>query len=796
MARAEGGAGSVSPGRVAGLDLGSTGLKVLVVDRDGAELLVQQTATPWRTGPDGTTEIDADTLLATLRGLLLAAAEQLRATTGDSGASVEALAISGMGETGFLVDPELRAVVPGYAWFDPRGRAEIEALPWRLRTEFAGRTGLPAGAQVSVAKLLHLRAAGLDLRGLRWFNLPEFVAAALGARQVSEYSLASRTGLLDQDTGRPWPELLDHLGADDDLLPPLVHAGEALGRATANWVPAGFAGAHVTVAGHDHLVSAVSAGAISGDRYHVSMGTAEVLLRVVDDPIPFEARARLAEHLINSVRHVIPGKSVIVAGVKSGLLMRRVLQLSGISDGEGRARLDDEAVALPFDGPADDGSVEVRGARNDDGVLHLRIGTDGVTPAVLFNAVLKHGNDEIQRLIDALDGELPPARSSLLTGGWAAMSSVRRARRAVLPDVTVSERAQDTAFGAAVFAARLLDRASVAAEPTTYLPPSRSGSAVHRQRAHPRAGTKGNKAMNELSTLERRGLAAISTPGGQMLIVAADQRNGMKAVMTDAPNGPGSVTTQQLADAKADLVQYLGNQAPAILLDPEVALPRVVDDGTLDRSTALVVGMDASGFDTVDGLRYTRFVDGVTARMVRELGGDVAKMLFYLRPDKQDAGSRVGQQIRELVKACEAEGLLLIVEILTYRLETETEAEYQQVFPKLVADAARISVECGAKVLKLPYPGSAEASAAVTAAANGVPWAVLSAGVDHETFIEQVAIAVANGAGGAMAGRSLWKDSLAVSAQTRHDLLTARALPRLRELTAVVQGRPVGALAR
>ena len=99
-------------------------------------------------------------------------------------------------------------------------------------------------------------------------------------------------------------------------------------------------------------------------------------------------------------------------------------------------------------------------------------------------------------------------------------------------------------------------------------------------------------------------------------------------------------------------------------------------------------------------------------------------------------------------------------------------------------------MECGAKVLKLPYPGSAEACAAVTEAAAGAPWAVLSAGVDHETFIEQVATAVANGASGAMAGRSLWKDCMAVSHETREDLLTNRALPRLRELAAAVDGAP------
>lgn len=111
-------------------------------------------------------------------------------------------------------------------------------------------------------------------------------------------------------------------------------------------------------------------------------------------------------------------------------------------------------------------------------------------------------------------------------------------------------------------------------------------------------------------------------------------------------------------------------------------------------------------------------------------------------------------------------------------------------FGDLVAGATRLAVGCGTKVLKLPYPGSAEASAAVTEAAQGVPWAVLSAGVDHSTFIGQVATAVAQGASGAMAGRALWKDSLAMTHEERQTLLTERALPRLRELAAAVDGAP------
>jgi len=295
--------------------------------------------------------------------------------------------------------------------------------------------------------------------------------------------------------------------------------------------------------------------------------------------------------------------------------------------------------------------------------------------------------------------------------------------------------------------------------------------------------------MNELNALERRALQSISTADGNMLIVAADQRNGMKAAIKDAPHGSDAITREELAEVKADLVRYLANHAPAILLDPEVALPAIVDAGILDRDTALVVGLDASGFETVDGLKYTRFVPGVTPRTVRDLGGGVAKMLYYTRPDKQNESSRVAQEIRDLVAACETEGLLLIVELLTYRLEDETEEEYAAAFASLVVDGAALAVACGAKILKLQYPGSAEASVRVTEAAQGVPWAVLSAGVDHETFIGQVAIAVASGAAGAMAGRSLWKDSLSSDAALREELLTGRALPRLRELADVVDGR-------
>ena len=513
---------------VAGIDLGSTGIKLLVTDLDGVELAAAQVPTPWRPGPGGTTELDAADLLSCVQELLTRTTEK-----------IEAIAIAGMGETGMLIDATGRAVTPGYAWFDPRGAEQAAAFPPGVRSEFAGRTGLPLGAQVSVAKLAYLRDQGVQLTGLRWLNLPEFVAMALGARAAVEHSLISRTGLIDQDTGRPWPAMLHALGVDETFLPPLLDAGTLWGVAASNatagttsgmgppaggtakavggtagaaavtrWaespesgtpgaetaesgtpgaedaqgetgeasaagdaegdaasriaVPANVAGALITVAGHDHLVAAEAGGGLPPDHYHVSMGTAEVLLRVIDAPLGFEARGRLADHLINEVRHVVPGKHVLVAGVKSGLLLRRALQTAGITDRAGRDVLDTGVMALPFEGAVPAGAIEVSGARNDDGVLKLTVRGDGATPAEVFGAVLRHSNDEIAELIRAMDRELPPAISATLTGGWAGMAAVRRARSRVLPALSVSSREQETAYGATRAAARLLKAALAA----------------------------------------------------------------------------------------------------------------------------------------------------------------------------------------------------------------------------------------------------------------------------------------------------------------------------------------------
>ncbi|MGS4945517.1 tagatose-bisphosphate aldolase [Meridianimarinicoccus sp. RP-17] len=290
-----------------------------------------------------------------------------------------------------------------------------------------------------------------------------------------------------------------------------------------------------------------------------------------------------------------------------------------------------------------------------------------------------------------------------------------------------------------------------------------------------------------MTTSERRGYQQICGSNGLMMVVACDQRGGMRKVLADTPEAQSAIDEAQLGIVKADIVRYLANKASCVLLDAVCAVPNVVDDGVLARDTGLLIGLDASGWDVdAQGYRLSKLVPGITARRVRELGGTGAKLMVYLRPDRPAANNVNIQIIRDCVADFAAEDLLLVVEILTYQLAGESDADYAAAFPGLIVDSARISLELGAKVLKLPYPATAEACAQITALCDGVPWAVLSAGVDHATFVGQVETAMQNGASGVIAGRALWKDCISLDPDVRRDRLDTVASSRLGEIQGIL----------
>jgi sulfofructosephosphate aldolase len=284
------------------------------------------------------------------------------------------------------------------------------------------------------------------------------------------------------------------------------------------------------------------------------------------------------------------------------------------------------------------------------------------------------------------------------------------------------------------------------------------------------------------TTAETRALTQLTSPSGRLAVVAADQRSSLVNARLEAgqPADP-----EALRDFKLDLVEALAPLAPAMLLDPEIALPEAIDRKLLPGGTGLLISLEQSGAPRVGDARPASLIPGLGAAGVRRLGGTAAKLLVYLRTDREGADDHNARLVREAVADCAHHDLLLIVEAVVHRLPEDDEAAFAQARPALIRDAAVLLEECGVRYLKLEYPGDERSCRDLTEAV-AVPWALLSAGVDHETFLGQLEVALAAGASGFIAGRSIWKEAALRPRARAHAFLRGEGRRRLEQLLQLV----------
>jgi sugar (pentulose or hexulose) kinase len=440
---------------VIGLDIGTTSSKAVVQRASGHDAYYTEQPTPWHTCPDGRTEIDPQRLTGVAVDLIGAAVRIAEQAMGQP--RVRAIGVTGLAESGVLLDAARRPAAPAIAWFDHRGTRELDQLA-RQAPEFVKAfprtTGLPWSSQASLAKLLWLRASGQveAAPAATWLSVPEWIVFALGGDPVREPSLASRTGLVDQDTGAPWPDALEAAGLDATILPAERLAGQPAGRLTHHHAPASAEGAILTVAGHDHPVAAIGVGAAGPGELFNSSGTADVLARSVPGTLTPAQRQAVVEAGWSAGRHVLPGTSLLLAGVSGGLLLRRVLAALGAEKEPARTALDQASLDVT-DLPA---GLEVTGdGRSQDDVV-LRI-QDGATPAAIWAAAVRYTTTQASHLLADIEKVVGPHRRAVAAGGWTRMASVRAAKAAALTGLSFSPVVQPGVTGAALLATHALE---------------------------------------------------------------------------------------------------------------------------------------------------------------------------------------------------------------------------------------------------------------------------------------------------------------------------------------------------
>jgi gluconokinase len=274
--------------RVLALDVGSSSTRACLYDERGREVDgAAQRPYSARHDRDGSAELAADELV-----------DAARAVLAEAGGGHEAVGISCFWHSLLLLDEHERPLTAVLLWQDRRAAAHAEELAARLDGDAVHvRTGCVLHPSYWPAKLAWLRAEQPELleRARHVVSFGDYLFLRLAGELRTTLSTASGTGLLDLRARRWDEELLQELGLDEALLPPI--SGEPVG---AVYPPLA-----------DGACSNLGAGCTTSDRAALMIGTSGAL-RILREGGP-RARPGLFCYLLDE-RRVIEGGALSDGG--------------------------------------------------------------------------------------------------------------------------------------------------------------------------------------------------------------------------------------------------------------------------------------------------------------------------------------------------------------------------------------------------------------------------------------------------------------------------------------------------
>jgi tagatose 1,6-diphosphate aldolase len=302
-----------------------------------------------------------------------------------------------------------------------------------------------------------------------------------------------------------------------------------------------------------------------------------------------------------------------------------------------------------------------------------------------------------------------------------------------------------------------------------------------------------NKSIGKL-----RGLQELADGKGMMTMCAIDHRGALKRALNE--RSFDAVSYQDMVDLKLDLCQSVAPFASAIWLDPEYGAGQAIAAGLLPGSNGLLVSMEKTGYSGDSNARITELLPGWSVEKAKKMGASAVKLLAYFRPDLKDLASKQLDLVAKLAAQCIEEDMAFLVEPVSYPIGEggASRKEFGQIKPGLVIETARQLTDLPIDVLKAEFPadikfekdeGKLPGLCRELNDASRLPWVLLSAGVDFDSFREEVQIACEAGASGFLAGRALWQEAAEIlSRDKRMKFFQNTAAPRLKQLVEIADG--------
>lgn len=305
---------------------------------------------------------------------------------------------------------------------------------------------------------------------------------------------------------------------------------------------------------------------------------------------------------------------------------------------------------------------------------------------------------------------------------------------------------------------------------------------------------------------KQRLMKKLCTDQGIITALAIDQRGALKRMLGNEISG------EQVTEFKMLIAETLTPYASSILLDPEFGWQAA---DKRNAQCGLIMAYEKTGYDQAVEGRFPDLINDVSVRRLKELGAEAVKLLLYFDIDESiEINERKAVFVERVSSECNAEGLPLFLEILTYNGTTEDKIENAKAKPRKVIEAMKFfsNKRFDIDVLKVEVPVvmnyvegfSAENEIIYTKEeaktffnaqneATHLPFIFLSAGVSAKLFQQTLEFAKLAGSrfNGVLCGRATWSGGAEIYKQqginaTRQWLLT-EGKKNIRELLSVLE---------
>ena len=224
--------------------------------------------------------------------------------------------VRGEDVVGLSVDSQREAVVPidregsvlwrSIIWLDERAVSQQREIEERVgRERILEVTGLPSDFIFSAPKILWLKENLPNVYGrtYKFLSAKDYIIFRLTGEVATDYTMASRTMLLDIRRGAWSEELCEAMDIDVDLLPRIVGSWEVVGEVTreAAEVTGLKPGTPVAAGGGDRPCEALGAGAVREGLVNVGTGTGSAFEVPISEPRPDPG------YRFDCCFHVVPG---------------------------------------------------------------------------------------------------------------------------------------------------------------------------------------------------------------------------------------------------------------------------------------------------------------------------------------------------------------------------------------------------------------------------------------------------------------------------------------------------------